>query len=199
MHKSVGAGRVQLRSRGAPAMEEFWQRLFSSSGTAPRPCRNTKILPAIILCAGHNLPNKTTGCCLPPLFQIIHLVLFWWFFSTKLDREKFNIFCQTAEKSSVQNLEVLLLLFSHTDSKPIIPSLISILWTVCSFEQVFCFLSYLYLCFLTDSCEEFCHRPFVSLNRSCQLVFVWLSSHADGGLQGAWLIPAPCVCQKLSS
>lgn len=32
--------------------------------------------------------------------------------------------------------------FSHTDSKTIIPSLISILWTVCSFEHVFCFLSY---------------------------------------------------------
>lgn len=66
-----------------------------------------------------------SGCCLPSLFQIIRLVLFWWvFFDQARQSEIFPVFCQIVKKSSVQNLEVLLLIFSHTDSKEIISSLI---------------------------------------------------------------------------
>lgn len=141
--------------------------------------RSTQQFSAVIWCAGHSLPNKTTDLCLWMLLTISIADHPFGFVSVGfVDQagqiENSHVFCQIAEKSSVQHLEVLLLLFSHTDSKPIIPSLISILWTVCSFEQVFCFLSYLNLGFLAESCEEFCHRPFVSLSRSCQVVFVWL-------------------------
>lgn len=111
MHGSAGAGR-------AP-----WH---CSAGT------HTAILPAIVLCAGHNLPNKTTDLCLWVLLTIFipdHpsgfvLVVF---FDQARQSEIFPVFCQIVKKSSVQNLEVLLLIFSHTDSKEIISSLICVL------------------------------------------------------------------------
>lgn len=127
---SPGAELPQPCSTGSLA-EPLQQHQCSSRALQ----EHTTTLPANISCAGHNPPNKTTACCLPSLFQIIHLVWFWcFFFSTKLDRANFHIFYRIAERSSAQNLEVLLLFFSHTDNKPIIPSLISILWIVCSFE-----------------------------------------------------------------
>lgn len=151
MHRSVGAGRAaQEQSCPWPwQAEEAWQRLSSSSGTAPWLCSagtHAEILPAIILCAGHNLSDKTMDLCLWMLLTTSfpdHPVGFILvgFFEQAGQIENFHIFYQIGEKSSVLNLKALLLLCSHTDSKPIIPSLVSIPWTVCSFEQVFCSLS----------------------------------------------------------